>query len=446
MSEREESYKSERRKRDSNDRKTIGSVMDKKTRLIIDKLLVQGVLKEVYGVVSVGKEASIYLGVASPTIYSRMCLQQDWPTEDISVVLKIYKTSTMVFKDRERYIIGERRFRRYSKGNSRKLVKLWAEKEVRNLNRLQKKGIPSPKPLFLRRNILIMTMIGEDPNPTLLSQSSNPNLSTTNSEDDQAMSQDQIDENSLASDVMSGDSDSSDSSNDESDDSGDDSDDNSDSSEGSDDESGDSDDESDDSTSAAWQTVSAGGMGGIAPNLKDARLHGEQLQDAYNQVVSLLCRLYNDCGLVHADLSEYNMLYWHSTVYLIDVSQSVEWDHPNAREFLEMDINNVNAFFTKEGANTLPFDELLNTILNAPTTNRSSPSSSSEEENVSNDSITSSSSPASSIQNNSPETSQDRKARKKEAKEAQREKRRQKISKKDKKKLSRKIRIAKSHK
>ena len=40
--------------------------------------------------------------------------------------------------------------------------------------------------------------------------------------------------------------------------------------------------------------------------------------------------LYSECRLVHADLSEYNMLLWDEEVYIIDVSQSVEHDHPMA--------------------------------------------------------------------------------------------------------------------
>lgn len=33
--------------------------------------------------------------------------------------------------------------------------------------------------------------------------------------------------------------------------------------------------------------------------------------------------LFQDCKLVHADLSEYNMLYFDDKVYIIDVSQAV---------------------------------------------------------------------------------------------------------------------------
>ena len=50
---------------------------------------------------------------------------------------------------------------------------------------------------------------------------------------------------------------------------------------------------------------------------------------------------------MHADLSEYNLLYTRDELWLIDVSQSVEHDHPMSLEFLWWDIININDFFEK---------------------------------------------------------------------------------------------------
>lgn len=44
--------------------------------------------------------------------------------------------------------------------------------------------------------------------------------------------------------------------------------------------------------------------------------------------------LYQKCRLVHADLSEYNILVHDNQLYCIDVSQAVELDHPRAFDFL----------------------------------------------------------------------------------------------------------------
>jgi RIO kinase 1 len=78
--------------------------------------------------------------------------------------VKIFKTSILVFKDRERYVTGEYRFRNgHCKGNPRKMVKLWAEKEVRNLKRLSLvDAIKCPVPHIFKNNVILMDFIGID--------------------------------------------------------------------------------------------------------------------------------------------------------------------------------------------------------------------------------------------------------------------------------------------
>lgn len=63
--------------------------------------------------------------------------------------------------------------------------------------------------------------------------------------------------------------------------------------------------------------------------------------------------MYHDCKLVHADLSEYNILIHDEHLYIIDVSQSVEHDHPSAFDFLRNDIRNVEEFFARRGVKCL---------------------------------------------------------------------------------------------
>jgi RIO kinase 1 len=54
------------------------------------------------------------------------------------------------------------RFRHgYCKHNPRKMVRTWAEKELRNLLRLEAAGLPCPKPILLRSHVLLMTFIGD---------------------------------------------------------------------------------------------------------------------------------------------------------------------------------------------------------------------------------------------------------------------------------------------
>ena len=63
--------------------------------------------------------------------------------------------------------------------------------------------------------------------------------------------------------------------------------------------------------------------------------------------------MYQECKLVHADLSEYNILYHDSHLYIIDVSQSVEHDHPHAFDFLRNDVKNTEEYFGRRGVATL---------------------------------------------------------------------------------------------
>jgi RIO kinase 1 len=66
----------------------------------------------------------------------------------------------------------------------------------------------------------------------------------------------------------------------------------------------------------------------------------------YRQILGYIERLYQDARLVHADLSEYNILY-HEKPYLIDMGQAVTLDHPRAGAFLIRDIRNINRYFSR---------------------------------------------------------------------------------------------------
>ncbi len=55
------------------------------------------------------------------------------------------------------------RFRRgYCRHNPRKMVRLWAEKELRNLIRMYNADLPVPKPQLLKSHVLLMDFIGKN--------------------------------------------------------------------------------------------------------------------------------------------------------------------------------------------------------------------------------------------------------------------------------------------
>ncbi|KAF2014464.1 Serine/threonine-protein kinase Rio1 [Aaosphaeria arxii CBS 175.79] len=241
------------RDKDKSDRATSEQVLDPRTRMILLQLINRNIVSEIHGVLSTGKEANVY---------HAMTEVEDAPP--LHRAIKVYKTSILVFKDRDKYVTGEFRFRSgYNKSNNRAMVKVWAEKEMRNLRRIYNSGIPCPEPLYLRLHVLVMGFLGDK-------------------------------------------------------------------------------------------------KGWPAPRLGDVKFEGltDEEEDAkwtslYVQLLAYMKIMYQVCHLVHADLSEYNILYHDSKLYLIDVSQSVEHDHPRSLEFLRMDVKNVSAFFRTRGVDVL---------------------------------------------------------------------------------------------
>jgi RIO kinase 1 len=61
-----------------------------------------------------------------------------------------------------------------------------------------------------------------------------------------------------------------------------------------------------------------------------------------------------ESGLVHADFSEYNLLYWDGHVVVIDVGQAVPIDHPRANEWFRRDLENTARYIRKLGVPMTP--------------------------------------------------------------------------------------------
>ncbi|KAK1339688.1 hypothetical protein QTO34_018243 [Cnephaeus nilssonii] len=271
--------------KDKADRATVEQVLDPRTRMILFKMLTRGIISEINGCISTGKEANVYHAST---------------TNGESRAIKIYKTSILVFKDRDKYVSGEFRFRHgYCKGNPRKMVKNLGRKRNEELDQAEHSRDPCPEPILLRSHVLVMGFIGKDDMP--------------------------------------------------------------------------------------------------APLLKNIQLSESKARELYLQVIQYMRIMYQDARLVHADLSEFNMLMCflplvtlvielspHITIvevcislvfltslpvwpagtvvgvlYIIDVSQSVEHDHPHALEFLRKDCANVNDFFLKHNVAVMTVRELF---------------------------------------------------------------------------------------
>ncbi|WVF68814.1 hypothetical protein IAT40_003587 [Kwoniella sp. CBS 6097] len=227
-----------KQEKDKSDRATQDQVLDARTRLVLAGLVNRNVIGKIERCVSTGKEANVYYALPG-------------------VAVKIYRTSILNFRSRANYIVGEQRFRgEYtSSKNPRKMIRVWAEKELRNLRRLVAGGVRAPKVHDCKENVLVMDFLGQ----------------------------------------------------------GDD----------------------------------------ASPRLKDAEIDTELAKTLYNELIIAVRRMYQHCHLVHADLSEYNILLHEGHLWIIDVSQSVEHDHPKAFDFLRADLANVEEFFSRRGVNCL---------------------------------------------------------------------------------------------
>lgn len=230
----------------SEEYEALEEVFDKSTLMTLYKMLNDGIIESVSGVISAGKEARVYYG-------------ED--PQGGKLAIKIYLTMTSEFRrGRLKYIIGDPRFPS-NLSDMRKIVNIWASKEYKNLKRAYEAGVNVPKPVFWRKNIVVMEFIGEDSNP--------------------------------------------------------------------------------------------------APTLKDL---SEVNEEIYDEVLNQIRKLYRDAGLIHADLSEYNMFYFNERVILFDFAQAVVKEHPMAEEFLIRDISNVNYFFRRKGVMILDLESALSFV------------------------------------------------------------------------------------
>eukprot|EP00656_Telonema_subtile_P009111 TRINITY_DN14276_c0_g1_i3.p1 TRINITY_DN14276_c0_g1~~TRINITY_DN14276_c0_g1_i3.p1 ORF type:complete len:545 (+),score=137.80 TRINITY_DN14276_c0_g1_i3:1353-2987(+) len=107
-------------------------------------------------------------------------------------------------------------------------------------------------------------------------------------------------------------------------------------------------------------------QGRPAPRLKEVDLSEARLKTAYTELLLMMKTLWGVAHLVHADLSEYNLLYHDHRLYMIDVAQAIERSHPHALQHLQKDCENVTRYFTSAGLqNCLEVPELIEFVTEA---------------------------------------------------------------------------------
>jgi RIO kinase 2 len=82
-------------------------------------------------------------------------------------------------------------------------------------------------------------------------------------------------------------------------------------------------------------------------------------QDILSQIKSAY-----DAGFIHGDLSEYNIMYDDTVVWIIDWPQWIHPNHQNAESILRHDIETVSAFFTKKYQREYDIDDAIHYVTN----------------------------------------------------------------------------------
>src|SRR2546426_8265969 len=140
------------RVRDADERKTYDEVFDQQTLLLIAKLINDGVLSTVDYPVSTGKEGNVFHATTA---------------DGTGLAMKIFRVGNAGFKNIANYIIGDSRFRNVRR-TRKDIIYAWAQKEYKNLLGMAASGARVPKAIDQRKNILVMSYLGDESRPAPL--------------------------------------------------------------------------------------------------------------------------------------------------------------------------------------------------------------------------------------------------------------------------------------
>jgi len=105
------------------------------------------------------------------------------------------------------------------------------------------------------------------------------------------------------------------------------------------------------------------GVDSVAPKLKDFIFNSDkEVLLMFEEIIEQMKILWEKAEIVHADLSEFNILVAESKPVLIDFSQSTSVKDFHSKEYLERDLKNICRFFKKQGLDKDP-DVLIKKFL-----------------------------------------------------------------------------------
>lgn len=98
-----------------------------------------------------------------------------------------------------------------------------------------------------------------------------------------------------------------------------------------------------------------------APRLSDARLDRSELEDLCSQARAAIVTLARH-GVVHGDMSPYNLLAWEGRIVVIDLPQAVDPQTVDGLDLVQRDVENVFGWFARKGVACDPQDVLVDVL------------------------------------------------------------------------------------
>ncbi|MDJ0269133.1 MAG: serine protein kinase RIO [Aigarchaeota archaeon] len=96
------------------------------------------------------------------------------------------------------------------------------------------------------------------------------------------------------------------------------------------------------------------------PLLSELEAEQEEFAELYEKTLNVVAALYQKAGLVHGDLSQFNIIIGDGLeVYLIDLAQAVKRGHPIAEPSLIHGLETLARFFAKKGVEVDDLDTML---------------------------------------------------------------------------------------
>jgi len=121
--------------------------LDERSQMAIYRLMNHGVIAKLQHPVKQGKE-SLVLHALAP--------------DGREVAVKVHTSRVFREHERKQYLFGDWRLRHAKRHITQRTEAIGAEKEFRNLRRLEKAGVPAPHPVSFYENIVVMSFIGRN--------------------------------------------------------------------------------------------------------------------------------------------------------------------------------------------------------------------------------------------------------------------------------------------